>query len=101
MRSRSYEEDVEGEGSKSEDTTLDTKHEDSISKSKNTLSEVEARMERMEETPLDKDFAYFLQIGLTGDGINPHRLKVGSNISLEKLVEVFNKGILRSGFCYT
>jgi hypothetical protein len=38
MRSRSYEEDVEGEMFESEDITLDTKHEDSISKSKNTLS---------------------------------------------------------------
>jgi hypothetical protein len=51
MRSRSYEEDVEGEGFESENITLDTKHEDSTSKSKNTLSEVEAIMVGMQKPP--------------------------------------------------
>jgi hypothetical protein len=37
---------------------------------------------------------------LTRDGINPHRLKVGRDIFLEKLVEVFGKGTPRFGFCY-
>lgn len=54
MKSRSYEEDVEGERSESEDITLHTKHEDSISKSKNTLSEVEAIMEGMQKPPPER-----------------------------------------------
>jgi hypothetical protein len=58
------------EGYESEDT-LDTKQLDSISKSKDPLANIEARMERLKKSPLKKDFAYFMQIGLSGSRINP------------------------------
>ncbi len=59
------------EGHESEDT-LDTKQLDSISKLNDPLANIEARMERLKNPLLERDFAYFMQIGLNGSRINHH-----------------------------
>ncbi len=87
------------EGYENEDT-LDTKQLDSINKLKDPLANIEARMERLKKTPLERDFVYFIQIGLSGSRINPHRLKAGQDVAHEKLMETFGKVIPRLGFCY-
>jgi hypothetical protein len=64
------------EGYESEDT-LNTRRSDSISKSKDPLAKIDAKIERLKKLPPKRDFTYFMHIGLNGMGINPHRLKVG------------------------
>jgi len=64
---------------------LDTKPKDS-SKSrscKDTLLNLEAKMERYKKPPLERDFQYFLKVGLPSVGVNPHRLKVNRNVANE------------------
>jgi len=58
-------------------------------------------MERLEQPPLKKDFAYFMKIGLSGARTNLNRLKVGRVVPQKKLVETFNKVTPHSGFWYT
>jgi hypothetical protein len=43
-------------------------------------------MKRLQKPPLKRDFAYFMKIGLNSSGINPHRLKVGRDLLMQKLV---------------
>jgi hypothetical protein len=58
-------------------------------------------MERLKKPPLERNFAYFMQIGLNGLRINPHRLKAGQDVVHEKLMETFKKVIPHLGFSYT
>ncbi len=88
------------EGYENEDT-LDTKQLDSISKLKDPLANIKARMERLKKPLLERVFVYFMQIGLSGSRINPHQLKAGQDVAHEKLMETFEKIIPRLGFCYT
>ncbi len=88
------------EGHESEDT-LDTKQLDSISKLNDPLANIEARMERLKNPLLERDFAYFMQIGLNGSRINHHQLKANQDVVHEKLMETFRKVIPHLGFCYT
>jgi hypothetical protein len=55
-------------------------------------------MERLKKPPPQRDFAYFMKIGLNDSHINLHRLKVGCDMPMEKLVETFCKVIPRSRF---
>jgi hypothetical protein len=48
---------------------------DFINKSKDPLAEINARIERLKKLLPKRDFAYLMQIGLSGTGINPHQLK--------------------------
>jgi hypothetical protein len=91
MRSRSMDEDYEEEGLESEETLMDIKLRKSKSKRKNTKSKLEAKMERLKKPPPQKDFQYFVKIGLNGTRNNPHRLKAKLEVSNEKLVEIFGK----------
>lgn len=88
------------EGHENEDT-LDTKHLDSISKLNDPLANIEARMERLKNPLLERDFVYFMQIGLRGSRINPQRLKTSQDVVHEKLMETFGKVIPHLGFHYT
>jgi hypothetical protein len=88
------------EGHENEDT-LDTKQLDSISKLNDPLANIEARMERLKNPLLERDFVYFMQIGLRGSMINPHRLKTSQDVVHEKLMETFGKVIPHLGFHYT
>jgi len=40
-------------------------------------------MERYKKPPLERDFQYFLKVGLPSVGVNPHRLKVNRNVANE------------------
>jgi hypothetical protein len=51
-------------------------------------------MERYKKPPLERDFQYFLKVGLPSIGVNPHILKGGKDVANEKLVEMFEKNIL-------
>jgi hypothetical protein len=51
------------------------------SKSKDPLAEIEARMERFKKPLLERDFAYFMRIGLNAS----------QNVVHEKLMETFGK----------
>jgi hypothetical protein len=44
------------------------------------LSELEANMERMKPPPLEKDFAYYMKIGLNVVCTNLHRLKASRDV---------------------
>jgi hypothetical protein len=66
--------------------TFDTKHSNSITKSKYLVAKIEIQMERLQKPPLKRDFAYFMKIGLNSSGINLHRLKVGYDLLMQKLV---------------
>jgi hypothetical protein len=88
------------EGYENEDT-LDIKQLNSISKLKDPFANMEARMERFKKPTLEKDFAYFMQIGLSGSRINLRWLKAGQDVAHEKLMETFGKVIPCLGFCYT
>jgi len=51
-------------------------------------------MERYKKPPLERDFQYFLKVGLPSIGVNPHILKGGKDVANEKLIEMFEKAIL-------
>lgn len=75
----------------SDDMTLDTKLK-ILSKSrsyKDTLSKLEAKMERYKKPSLERDFQYFVKVGLPGVGVNPYRLKATRNVANEKLIKIF------------
>lgn len=82
------------------ETTFDTKRSGSITKSKDLVVEIEAQMERLKKPPSERDFSYFMKIRLSGLRINLHRLKVGCDVPMEKLIETFGKAISRSRFWY-
>jgi hypothetical protein len=48
-------------------------------------------MERLKKPPPQKDFQFFVNIGLNGTRNNPHKLKAKHEVSNEKLVEIFGK----------
>jgi hypothetical protein len=82
------------------ENTFDTKRSSSITKSKDLVVKIEAQMERLKKPPSERDFSYFMKIRLSGLGINLHKLKVGHDVPMEKLVETFGKAIPRSRFWY-
>jgi len=84
-------ENYEEEGLENEKTLMDSKHRKSKSKNKDTVSKLEVKMERFKKPLPQRDFQYFVKIGLNGTRIKPHRLKVGHEVSNEKLVEIFGK----------
>ncbi len=92
-------EDYEEEGLESEETLMDIKLRKSKSKRKNTKSKLEAKMERLKKPPPQKDFQYFVKIGLNGTRNNPHKLNARHEVSNEKLVEIFGKVTPCSSFC--
>lgn len=93
MKSKDFEYDMEEKAYYSDDMMLDTKSEDSNkSRScKDTLSKLEAKMERYKKPPLEKDFQYLMKLGLPSVGVNPHRLKVSKNVANKKFVKIFRK----------
>jgi hypothetical protein len=55
------------------------------------LSKLEAKMERYKKPPLERDFQYFVKVGLPSVGVNPYQLKVSKYVANEKLVKIFKK----------
>jgi hypothetical protein len=85
--------DMEEEAYDSNDKTLDTKSGNS-SKSrscKDTLFELEVKMERYKKPPFERDLEYFVKVGLPGVDVNPHKLKVDKDVANEILLEIFKK----------
>jgi uncharacterized protein YegL len=75
----------------SEDTTLDTKLEDSKCKNNESFAKLKANMERLKQSPPKKDFAYFMILAFNGVETNHQRLKDVRDIVSKKLVETFVK----------
>ncbi len=61
--------------------------EKSKNKSKDTLSKLESRIEKLYQSPPQKDFHYFVKIRLNGTRANPHRLMVGDDVAKKKFME--------------
>jgi hypothetical protein len=73
----------------SENTTLDTKFQDSKCKNNESFTKLKANMERLKQSPPERDFAYFMMLGFNGVRINHQRLKDGKDVVSKKLVETF------------
>jgi hypothetical protein len=99
MRSKSNEDyELEEEGyDHSENTTLDTK-DFKCEHKVDSMTKLKASMKRLKQPPLEKDFSYFMKIGLSGARTNLNKLKVGKDVPQEKLMETFNKATLHSRF---
>jgi hypothetical protein len=57
------------------------------------LSELEANMERMKQPPLEKDFAYYMKIGLSVVCINLHRLKANRDVGKKQTCGNLQQGL--------
>jgi hypothetical protein len=58
-------------------------------------------MERMKQPPLEKDFAYYMKVGLSVICANLHIVKASRDVAKKNLMETFNKALPRSRFWYT
>ena len=59
------------------------------------------RVDSMKRPPPKRDLAYFIALGLSDDGLNPHRMKCGREVSKSQLEAVFGKEATRSNYRYT
>ncbi len=48
-------------------------------------------MERNKKPLPERDFQYFVKVGLLGVDVNPHKLKASRDVVNEKLVEILKK----------
>lgn len=61
----------------------------------------EKRAETMKRPPPKRDLDYFVSVGLSDEGLNPHRMKCGREVTKAQLEAVFGREATRSNYRYT